>query len=342
MEGGDGQGRPGAGGLLRAEDDGGIEEGAGAAEEGGPRVGEPSLGRAEQEGEAEEGDGGADEGAGGAALAEHPGGGEGEQEGREVVGEDGDGEGAALDGGEEEGGVGGIGEPHHPEREGGAAIRQGLAAQDEGGGQGHDAQGEQGALGAGEPGGPQEEGPAPPEGGSRRDHDEVSHVDSTPSGAGDPEAARRLVESGPSDEDGGHLADAGRKVEGPVGVATVCSMSTLSLGASERRPLSSWLKLGIGGAGLSLCGLWWLLVLAMLLLPDPVREEQPASAQVLLIVISVLATALFLVIFRSGLRGSSVPSAAPCAPRADFLLEAKSEAAIKPGRPPLRLVRPEP
>ncbi|HEX5747125.1 MAG TPA: PrsW family intramembrane metalloprotease [Archangium sp.] len=65
-----------------------------------------------------------------------------------------------------------------------------------------------------------------------------------------------------------------------------------------QRTFFSWLKLGLGGIGLSACGLAWLFV-AALLLGEPVGGE----VAVPVVVICALPTVLFLLLFRSGLRG---------------------------------------
>jgi protease PrsW len=65
-----------------------------------------------------------------------------------------------------------------------------------------------------------------------------------------------------------------------------------------QRTFFSWLKLGLGGIGLSACGLAWLFVVAILL-GEPVGSE--VATPVLLI--CAIPTALFLLLFRSGLRG---------------------------------------
>ncbi|REG26173.1 protease prsW family protein [Archangium gephyra] len=64
------------------------------------------------------------------------------------------------------------------------------------------------------------------------------------------------------------------------------------------RTFFSWLKLGLGGIGLSACGLAWLFA-AALLLGEPVGSE----VAVPVLIVCAIPTALFLLLFRSGLRG---------------------------------------
>ncbi|WP_146209898.1 hypothetical protein [Vitiosangium sp. GDMCC 1.1324] len=79
----------------------------------------------------------------------------------------------------------------------------------------------------------------------------------------------------------------------------------------ERRTFWSRMKIWIGGAGLVVCGLWWVLLSAMLFMPDPAPalDGQFTSYSLTLVTASLLVTMLFLVFFRSGLRGPSDPFA---------------------------------
>lgn len=103
-------------------------------------------------------------------------------------------------------------------------------------------------------------------------------------------------------------------VQGPgVGVATAAALITAPAPLApppSARPARgaqhtavSWLKLITGGLGLSVCGLWWLALFAVLL-------EQGADGVTGAIAWSVVAllslgpTVLFLWLFRSGLRGA--------------------------------------
>jgi hypothetical protein len=77
-----------------------------------------------------------------------------------------------------------------------------------------------------------------------------------------------------------------------------------------QRSLGSRVKLWIGGLGLALCGVWWMLLVAILFFPDPgARDTLYLNASLTLIAVSLLVTVLFLVILRSGLRGPSDPLA---------------------------------
>jgi len=98
---------------------------------------------------------------------------------------------------------------------------------------------------------------------------------------------------------------------GPVVTATAeRQVAQLSVVRTSRRPappqraVSSWLKLGFGGAGLTACGLWWLLVAAVLFLPDD--NPLALGAKVALVIVSLVPTALFGLLFYSGLRGPFV------------------------------------
>ncbi|MGZ3461386.1 MAG: hypothetical protein ACXU86_23085 [Archangium sp.] len=73
----------------------------------------------------------------------------------------------------------------------------------------------------------------------------------------------------------------------------------------------AFLKIWAGGVGLALCGLWWLLLAAMLFMPDPAPALDGlfANSSLTLITVSVLLMVLFGVILRSGLRGPSDPFA---------------------------------
>jgi RsiW-degrading membrane proteinase PrsW (M82 family) len=101
---------------------------------------------------------------------------------------------------------------------------------------------------------------------------------------------------------------------GPVVTTTVESHAAqLSVVRTSRRPpppqraFSSWVKLGFGGVGLTACGLWWLLVAAVLFLPD--SDPLALGAKVALVIVSLVPTALFGLLFYSGLRGPFVPQA---------------------------------
>jgi hypothetical protein len=78
-----------------------------------------------------------------------------------------------------------------------------------------------------------------------------------------------------------------------------------------RRTFWSRVKIWSGSLGLLVCGLWWLLLTALLFMPDPAPALDGlfANSSLTLITVSVLLTMLFLVILRSGLRGPSDPLA---------------------------------
>ncbi|HYO54802.1 hypothetical protein [Archangium sp.] len=78
-----------------------------------------------------------------------------------------------------------------------------------------------------------------------------------------------------------------------------------------QRTVWSRVKIWSGSLGLLVCGLWWVLLAAMLFMPDPATALDGlfANSSLTLITVSVLLTVLFLVILRSGLRGPSDPLA---------------------------------
>lgn len=75
--------------------------------------------------------------------------------------------------------------------------------------------------------------------------------------------------------------------------------------AGPERTLWSWCKLGLGGLGLSACGLWWLAVLAVLFF-DRSATPLDMTGKGVLVIISAIPTLVFLLLFRSGLRGPFV------------------------------------
>lgn len=79
----------------------------------------------------------------------------------------------------------------------------------------------------------------------------------------------------------------------------------------ERRTFWSRVKIWVGGSGFLLCGLWWMLLTAMLFMPDPSPELDGmfTSYSLTLVTVSLLLTVLFLVVLRSGMRGPSDPFA---------------------------------
>ncbi|MFY0564660.1 PrsW family intramembrane metalloprotease [Archangium lansingense] len=71
-----------------------------------------------------------------------------------------------------------------------------------------------------------------------------------------------------------------------------------ALPPEPQRTFFSWLKLGLGGLGLTACGLGWLIVAAILF-----GEPADTDVAVTVVVLCAIPTALFLLLFRSGLRG---------------------------------------
>ena len=79
----------------------------------------------------------------------------------------------------------------------------------------------------------------------------------------------------------------------------------------SQRTFWARVKLWVGGVGTVLTGVWWVLLAAMLFIPDPATALDGifTSHSVLLVTLSLLLTLLFLVILRSGLRGPADPLA---------------------------------
>lgn len=78
-----------------------------------------------------------------------------------------------------------------------------------------------------------------------------------------------------------------------------------------RRTFWSRVKIWFSSACLLVCGLWWMVLAALLFMPDPAPALDGlfTNSSLTLITVSVLLTVLFLVILRSGLRGPSDPLA---------------------------------
>jgi RsiW-degrading membrane proteinase PrsW (M82 family) len=107
------------------------------------------------------------------------------------------------------------------------------------------------------------------------------------------------------------------RMETPAGGAesvvavSVTEAAVLSRATHEPvRTLGSWLKLVVGGLGLSACGLWWLGVAAVIFFPDASAEPLTLVGEVGLVIISAIPTLLFLGTFRSGLSGPFAPARA--------------------------------
>ncbi|MFL5344495.1 MAG: PrsW family glutamic-type intramembrane protease [Hyalangium sp.] len=79
---------------------------------------------------------------------------------------------------------------------------------------------------------------------------------------------------------------------------------------AEREPertFWSWMKLAMGGVGLSLCGIWWLAIFAIAFFPDSSRDVETVGL-VGLAIISAIPTWICVAVFRSGLRGPFTPA----------------------------------
>ena len=85
--------------------------------------------------------------------------------------------------------------------------------------------------------------------------------------------------------------------------------STSLLTFPDQRPFASRVKRWVGGVGLAACGVWWLLLGAMLATPDPAPalDQGFTSSFPPLVTVSLLLPVLFAVFLRSGLRGPADP-----------------------------------
>jgi RsiW-degrading membrane proteinase PrsW (M82 family) len=101
------------------------------------------------------------------------------------------------------------------------------------------------------------------------------------------------------------LAGSGAMVE--QGVVTAAEVHAPRRIESERTA-GSWIKILLGGLGLSFCGLWWLGVAAVLFFPGASDEPLSTGSQVGLVLFSAVPTLLCLGLFRSGLRGPFAPA----------------------------------
>jgi RsiW-degrading membrane proteinase PrsW (M82 family) len=109
------------------------------------------------------------------------------------------------------------------------------------------------------------------------------------------------------------MASVGVLVGGPGG-AVAMQVSEAAVVAPRRSHLpeptvGDWIKLGVGGLGLTLCGIWWLAVAAALLMDSASSDPLGAGGTVVLITVSAIPTIGFLLLFRSGLRGMFSPTA---------------------------------
>ncbi|WP_375773675.1 hypothetical protein NR798_23350 [Archangium gephyra] len=79
----------------------------------------------------------------------------------------------------------------------------------------------------------------------------------------------------------------------------------------SRRTVWSRVKIWFSSACLVVCGLWWMVLAAMLFMPDPAPALDGlfTNSSLTLITVSLLLTVLFGVILRSALRGPSDPFA---------------------------------
>ncbi|PTL81921.1 PrsW family intramembrane metalloprotease [Vitiosangium sp. GDMCC 1.1324] len=98
---------------------------------------------------------------------------------------------------------------------------------------------------------------------------------------------------------------------GPIEVPTEWRATHVRLTSppppTPQRTFWSWLKLGLGAAGLTVCGLGWLIISALLWLPTD-GEPLTTGVKVILVLLCTAPTALFLWLFHSGLRGPFEPA----------------------------------
>jgi RsiW-degrading membrane proteinase PrsW (M82 family) len=96
--------------------------------------------------------------------------------------------------------------------------------------------------------------------------------------------------------------------EGSVALHVTSATGFSPPSREPERTFWSWIKLAMGGVGLSLCGIWWLGVIAVSFFPDGSREPIEPMGLVGLAIISAIPTWICLAIFRSGLRGPFTPA----------------------------------
>ena len=114
----------------------------------------------------------------------------------------------------------------------------------------------------------------------------------------------------------------------------------------SERGFWSRVKLWVGGVGCALSAVWWVLLGAMLAMPDPspTLDGLFTASLLTLVAVSLLLSVLFLVVLRSGLRGPSDPLAPDEGVGQEYL---RSQPAVPGQEPPrasgkkphLRLVR---
>jgi hypothetical protein len=77
----------------------------------------------------------------------------------------------------------------------------------------------------------------------------------------------------------------------------------------DQRTVWSRVKISVGTMGLGACALWWMLLTAMLVMPDPATalDELFTTSFLPIVMVSLLLPVLFLVFLRSGLRGPTDP-----------------------------------
>lgn len=77
----------------------------------------------------------------------------------------------------------------------------------------------------------------------------------------------------------------------------------------DQRTFWSRVKVSVGSLGLLACGLWWMLFIALMVMPDPATalDELFTTSFLSMVLVSLLLPVLFLVFLRSGLRGPKDP-----------------------------------
>lgn len=95
----------------------------------------------------------------------------------------------------------------------------------------------------------------------------------------------------------------------PGGMVATQALAEAVVASRPRRPLppqrtlGSWVKIALGGVGLSGCALWLLALCLVLPAQEPLKDAVSLFVSLLLVALSLTPTVLCFLLFRSGLRG---------------------------------------